>query len=472
MTDEIVLQVENLGKRFKLYSSAWGRIKEWVTFGLRSYHKDFWSLWNISFQVRRGGFLGVIGPNGAGKSTLLKVITGVLEPTEGSYHVDGKVLSLIELNGGMDDDLTGRENITRSAQLLGFPDGYVKKRMTQIAEFADLGDFFDRPLRFYSSGMRIRLAFSLFAFLECDVLILDEVLAVGDIFFKQKCYARLDELVAQKTAIVFVTHSTSLVRQYCDDVIVLNQGQIVYHGEADQAIQKYFQIQRGSQNITPDVESAYVEDDFLPPVASDSVSYQTSDLSTDWPTDVNFLNFPLPSITKTDNAELTHLTVCNAQRKMSQIYKQGETAYFYFEYRILSNMGMPVLWLNVANYSNLVIHGKSSLQHRTQVPLTLQAGDLLRIKQVMQLSIAPNRYIFNLHLFTMSPRDYAQLEFLSKDDMKEKLIPVLVIKQAGLIEVTPKYRNGITSLHNGLCDLPGSLQFQVIKGGIQKDSGN
>ena len=185
MNVEIVLQVKNLGKRFKLYSDTWGRIKEWLTFGRHSYHKDFWSLKDISFQVHRGGFLGVIGPNGAGKSTLLKVITGVLEPTEGSYQIDGKVLSLIELSGGMDDDLTGRENIIRSAQLLGFPDGYLKERMTHIAEFADLGDFFDTPLRFYSSGMRIRLAFSLFAFLECDVLILDEVLAVGDIFLNK-----------------------------------------------------------------------------------------------------------------------------------------------------------------------------------------------------------------------------------------------------------------------------------------------
>ena len=225
-SNEVVLRVENLGKTFKFYPSQTGRIKEWLAFGKRSYHQNFQALTDVSFEVRRGEFLGVIGPNGAGKSTLLKIITGVLEQTGGSYSTRGKVLSLLELSGGMDDDLTGRENVIRSAQLLGFPDNYARDRMDEIAEFAELGDFFDRPLISYSSGMRIRLAFSLFAFMDCDILILDEVLAVGDIFFKQKCYARLEELIARETAVILVTHSTGVVRRYCKEVIVLNKGSI------------------------------------------------------------------------------------------------------------------------------------------------------------------------------------------------------------------------------------------------------
>ena len=301
MTNNIVLQTQNLSKRFKLYSSAWGRLKEWATFGKRSYHNDFWSLTDISFEVYKGEFLGIIGPNGAGKSTLLKVITGILEPTEGTCNTKGKVLSLLELNGGMEDNLSGRENVVRSAQLLEFPDGYLHERMGQIEHFADLGDFFDRPLRVYSSGMRIRLAFSLFAFLECDVLVLDEVLAVGDIFFKQKCYARLEKLIEQKTAIIFVTHSTSLVREYCDNVMVLDHGKIKYYGEPDKAIQKYFQLERGNQNISPKVEDAYAEDDFLLTSSSENVpKHQNNTQSIDWPKEIMFITSPLLKKNKTN----------------------------------------------------------------------------------------------------------------------------------------------------------------------------
>ena len=397
MTNNIVLQTQNLSKRFKLYSSAWGRLKEWATFGKRSYHNDFWSLTDISFEVYKGEFLGIIGPNGAGKSTLLKVITGILEPTEGTCNTKGKVLSLLELNGGMEDNLSGRENVVRSAQLLEFPDGYLHERMGQIEHFADLGDFFDRPLRVYSSGMRIRLAFSLFAFLECDVLVLDEVLAVGDIFFKQKCYARLEKLIEQKTAIIFVTHSTSLVREYCDNVMVLDHGKIKYYGEPDKAIQKYFQLERGNQNISPKVEDAYAEDDFLLTSSSENVpKHQNNTQSIDWPKEIMFITSPLLKKNKTNYAELKRLIVCDEKGSISQVFKQGEKAYFYFEYQIYENIGVPILTLNITNQRNLLIHSKSSLEYDSITSQGLHKGDIIRFKQMVKLDIMPNKYVFNL----------------------------------------------------------------------------
>jgi lipopolysaccharide transport system ATP-binding protein len=166
MTDNIVLRATGIGKRFKLYPTPWHRALEWASLGRRPGHTDFWAVRNISFEVRRGDCLGIIGVNGAGKSTLLKLVTGVLPPTEGTYQVQGQVLSLLELGIGLNERLTGRQNVIASAQLLAFPDRYAQQRMPQILEFSELGPFFDRPVAIYSTGMRMRLAFSLFAFFD------------------------------------------------------------------------------------------------------------------------------------------------------------------------------------------------------------------------------------------------------------------------------------------------------------------
>lgn len=458
MTKDVVMRVENLTKYFKIYAGAKARLKEWFSFGKRSYHKNFLALNDVSFEVYKGSFLGIIGPNGAGKSTLLKLITGVLEPTSGTYKITGKVLSLLELSGGMDNDLTGRENIIRSSQLLGFPDGYVEARMDQIADFAELGDFFDQPLGTYSSGMRIRLAFSMFAFLECDVLILDEVLAVGDIFFRQKCYARLEELIAQNVAIVLVTHSTGTVRRYCDDVIVLDKGHIVFHGQADDAIQKYFQIKK-SFGVQLTIEDTFVEEDYLS--EADTLILLASQ-NFYWPPEEIFNDSPLPETADSDTVTLTHLAVCDERGKPRQIFKPGEKVNFYFAYTVKKYMGVPVTRLGFKTVHNILVHNKSSLQHNANVPLQIRKGDRLQFKQIVQLDIAPGKYIFELELFALHPDNYAQVNRLSTEEVKEVLVPVHKTKAAGVIEVIPEGNNKFLASHGGLCNLPGEFYVHLL----------
>jgi len=458
MIDEIVLRVENLSKTFKIYPSAAGRVKEWLTFGRRSYHKNFVALENVSFEVRKGDFLGIIGPNGAGKSTLLKIITGVLEATSGTYKTTGKVLSLLELSGGMDADLTGRENIIRSAQLLGFPEGYVENRMEQIAEFAELGDFFDQPLGVYSSGMRIRLAFSMFAFLECDVLILDEVLAVGDIFFRQKCYARLEELIAQHTAIILVTHSTGTVRQYCDDVIVLDKGKIYYHGTANESIQKYFEIKK-DQGIKISISDTYVEEDFVP----ETKRLQEKKTATwEWPVDSAFNENELPTKSENERTRLMYLSVRDEQGNPCRVFQQGATACFYFAYQAKKNMGIPIAGINLFTVKNLLIHSKNSIQLNAEHPRNVKSGDIIRYKQLLKLDLAPGSYIFNLSLSAMHPSDFDDKENFSVAEFKEKLIHVIGIKPAGAIEVISHAQNQTIGLHGGICNLDGELYTQIV----------
>ena len=181
-----MIRVNNLSKKFNIYSNPWHRVAEWADMGQRNRHQEFWALRDISFEVNQGECLGIIGPNGAGKSTLLKVLTGALYPTSGTFEISGRVLSLLELGMGFNNELTGRQNLFNSANLLGLPKRYIDDRIEDIMAFAELGPFFDLPLKLYSTGMYVRLGFSLFAFLQPDILIIDEALSVGDVFFQQE----------------------------------------------------------------------------------------------------------------------------------------------------------------------------------------------------------------------------------------------------------------------------------------------
>src|SRR5262245_31749013 len=198
-----MVRVDNLGKRFRIFARPIHRLVEWI--GGPSLHTDFWAVRAVSFEVRRGECLGIIGANGSGKSTLLKMISGALYPTEGTFEVRGRVLSLIELGTGLNPNLTGRDNIIHAAALLGFPADFARTKMDEIRAFADLGDFFERPVNLYSTGMRVRLAFSMFACFRPEVYIVDEALSVGDVFFQEKCAGRIGGLVDRGMEMIFVS---------------------------------------------------------------------------------------------------------------------------------------------------------------------------------------------------------------------------------------------------------------------------
>lgn len=239
-----MIAASGLGKRFRLYANPWGRVGEWASLGRARLHREFWAVRGVTFDLARGECLGVIGPNGSGKSTLLKLIAGVLTPTEGRGAARGRVLSILELGAGLDARLSGRENVLNLASLLNFPAGYARSRLGDIEAFAELGDFFDRPVREYSSGMRVRLAFSIFARFEPDVFLIDEALSVGDVFFQQKCAQRIRDLRSAGVTMLFVSHDTAAVLNLCDRVLLLDRGQPVFLGEPHEAVSRYFSALR------------------------------------------------------------------------------------------------------------------------------------------------------------------------------------------------------------------------------------
>lgn len=240
-----MIRVENLGKTYKMYRRPGHRLQEWLSLGLARRHTEFRAVGGVSFEVRQGECVGIMGANGSGKSTLLKMLAGALYPTEGRYEVQGRTLSLIELGTGLQPLLTGRQNVINMSTLLGFPPDYARLRMEEIEDFAELGDFFDRPVRQYSTGMRVRIAFSMFACFRPEVFIIDEALSVGDVFFQQKCAARLRELLDGGMTMLFVSHDANAVLTLCSRVIVLEKGKPIFHGEPQEGVTRYLSSLRG-----------------------------------------------------------------------------------------------------------------------------------------------------------------------------------------------------------------------------------
>jgi ABC-type polysaccharide/polyol phosphate transport system ATPase subunit len=235
------VEAHHLTKRFKMYRRASGRLLEWMTFGRWERHTPFTALDDISFTMRRGDFFGIIGPNGSGKSTLLKILTQVLWPTSGTFRIEGRVTSLLELGTGFNPELTGRENILNSSRLLGFRDEYVRSRIEEMIQFADIGHYVEQPIKYYSSGMLVRLAFSIFSHVEPDVFIVDEALSVGDVYFSQKCFERLDQMRSGGCTLLFVSHDMAVIRKYCDQVLYLHQGACRFLGSATEATDMYLE---------------------------------------------------------------------------------------------------------------------------------------------------------------------------------------------------------------------------------------
>lgn len=252
MTTEPMVSVKGLGKKYKIYENPLHRLSEWLSFGRRVLHKDFWALSDISFEVNRGECFGIIGENGAGKSTILKILTGALSPTHGEVKIRGRSLSILELGAGFNGELTGRKNVENNAVLLGFPAGYVtQERMRAIENFADIGEFFDRPVKLYSSGMHVRLAFSMFMMMEPDVFIIDEALSVGDIFFSQKCFARIREMMDAGVTFVFVSHDLVAVQNLSQRVMLLSHGKTSFIGEPGQAVFRYWSSMSKTSTMFP-----------------------------------------------------------------------------------------------------------------------------------------------------------------------------------------------------------------------------
>lgn len=228
--EEYAIEVNHLTKIYKLYKKPSDRMKEAFSITNKTYHKDFYALKDVNFKVKRGEALGIVGKNGSGKSTILKIITGVLQPSIGGVKIDGRIAALLELGAGFNGEYSGFENIYLNGTIMGFTRAEIEKKMPEIIAFADIGDFIYQPVKTYSSGMYVRLAFAIAIHVDPDILIIDEALSVGDIRFQRKCFRKIEEFKKTKTFIL-VSHDLSSITKFCDRAIWLNEGELKSEGE-------------------------------------------------------------------------------------------------------------------------------------------------------------------------------------------------------------------------------------------------
>lgn len=258
MSSDIAIRVSNLSKCYQIYDKPQHRLWQGLLRGRRQFFREFWALRDVSVEIEKGETVGILGRNGSGKSTLLQLICGTLSPTRGEIEVNGRTAALLELGAGFNPEFTGRENVYVNAQILGLSQAEIDAKYNEIVAFADIGDFIDQPVKTYSSGMFVRLAFAVAISVAPDILIVDEALSVGDIAFRNKCMQRIKELHEQGVTILFVSHDLSTLQMICERVVWLNDGQLVSSGDPIEICQEYYAFMTGVDMENPEPKARII----------------------------------------------------------------------------------------------------------------------------------------------------------------------------------------------------------------------
>jgi lipopolysaccharide transport system ATP-binding protein len=445
----LAVRAERVGKRYRIYD----RSHEWLTQRLlprRGPAREFWALRDVSFEVARGETLGVIGRNGSGKSTLLQILAGILAPTEGEVLVRGRVAALLELGSGFNPEFTGRENAAMNAAILGIAASEREARLEEIAAFADIGPFFDQPVKLYSSGMFVRLGFAVAASVDADVLLIDEALAVGDVFFQQKCHRRLRELRDRGASILLVSHSMLDVEQFCRRALLLERGEVGFVGDAPEAVRRYLLLEQKARGAAAGAAAE--------PVGAEAAP---SSEAMPWPAASAFLDLSGVRQVSDGSARCLAAAVCDARGEPRVAFAPGEVASFFSEFELLRDIEVPIGGVQVFNARAVLVHGRNTLQHGSEapVPRSVPRGSRIRLRQDVALRLGPDEYTFEVGLAAISRDDYDRQRADAAQPVHPHVERLCHVPAAGrfLVEVPPRSR----PRHAGVADLEGTFQVAV-----------
>ena len=456
MSENLVVDARHLGKAYRIYDNPADRLKDILFAPLgRSYGRDFLALHDVSFTVERGETFAIIGRNGSGKSTLLQLLAGILAPTSGDLSVSPHIASLLELGSGFNPEFTGRENVFVNAAFHGLSRRETAARYDEIASFADIGGFIDLPVKIYSSGMFMRLAFAISVHMEPDLLLLDEVLAVGDVFFQQKCYERFKRLQERGTAIVLVTHSMGDVLAFCSRSLVLDQGRQVFLGNANEAVEHYLFLEQASRT-----GEAYTVTIPLP--AAEAETPTASFVTADWVTAP--APVVLPSTTEITNggARCVAFEICDTHDRPRRQFSQGTTACVYYEFEVLRDMQAPMGGLWLEDHKGIVVHGKHSLQYDVSVPPSVRKGQRVRFRQEIVLALAVGEYSVSFGIGELSESLLRSRSKIPSYQLDAEVQRVCIRQRCAAISVTARPSGHPAALtHYGVADLPGNIEVTV-----------
>ncbi len=427
----------------------------------------FHAVRDINIEIKKGEAVGIIGRNGAGKSTLLKLAVGITYPTYGSVEVNGSIAALIGLGAGFNPDFTGRENIFLNASLLGVPRKKVEERFSEIVAFAELEDFIDVPVKRYSSGMYARLGFAIATHVDADIIVIDEVLAVGDIYFQQKCFLFLESLLQKGKTLLFVSHDVGSVRELCDSVILLEKGVNIFHGDPREGVNRYLLLQqkkdtaKDSENeirVEPKTSTASNVD-----ITVDNKSQEGKRkfLPRQW-SDIDALDLSSSAVLIGErDVHWKGVVIYDKDGSRCNSFSMGDEAWFYYEFEVLRDILTPFAGVAIYDRKGILVHGKTTYQHGIQPRRTVGKNATIRVIQSIKLPLSPDTYTFELWLSMMEPETHEQLQHLKAEQIQAGVTKLMHISRAGSIIITPN-PNNIAINNFGIVDLPGSGDLTIL----------
>ena len=392
MSAERVIEIKDVTKIYKLYDKPIDRLKESMSLRHRSYHKDFYALRGLSFFVEKGQTVGIIGTNGSGKSTILKIITGVLTPTSGEVSVKGKISALLELGAGFNMDYTGIENIYMNGTMMGYSKREMDDKLADILDFAEIGDFVHQPVKTYSSGMFVRLAFALAINVEPEILIVDEALSVGDVFFQSKCYRRMEEIRKNGTTIVMVTHDMGSIIKYCDKVILLNKGEYIAEGPAGRMVDLYKKILAGQmESLREELASRRegVSEDAPGRRAGAGGSEPGGLMREKLTINANREEYG------DGRAEIFDLGLLDARGNLTNLLLKGEVFTIRERIRFHSDIEAPIFTYTIKDRKGTELTGTNTLFEGAQVK-PVKAGDIYDVAFTQKMTLQGGEYLLSM----------------------------------------------------------------------------
>ena len=390
---ENAITVKDVTKIYKLYDKPIDRLKEALNPFHKEYHKKFYALNNLSFEVMKGETVGIIGTNGSGKSTILKIITGVLTPTTGEVEVNGVISALLELGAGFNMDYTGIENIYMNGTMMGFSKKEMDAKLQEILDFADIGDFVYQPVKTYSSGMFVRLAFALAINVEPEILIVDEALSVGDVFFQSKCYRRMEEIRQKGTTILMVTHDMGSIIKYCDKVVLLNKGNFVAEGAPGHMVDLYKKILAGQME---GLEAAKdVDSDFSGETAEKEQKEKTYQL----PHGKLMKDSLTINSNRTDygdgRAEIYDLGLFDQRGNLTNLLLKGEEFTIKEKIRFAAPIQSPIFTYTIKDKKGTDLTGTNTMFEGTDIK-PVKAGDEYEVSFTQKMTLQGGEYLLSM----------------------------------------------------------------------------
>ncbi len=423
-SDDVVLRIRHISKRFEIYSKPRHRLQQMLFGRWKTYYREFWALRDLDFEVKKGECVGIIGRNGAGKSTLLQIVTGTLQPTEGTVESHGRIAALLELGSGFNPEFTGRENVYMNASILGLTKAETDAKYDDIVAFADIGEFIDRPVKTYSSGMMVRLAFAVNAFVDPDILIVDEALAVGDAMFQQKCMRFIRKFKEEHT-ILFVSHDTGAVVNLCDRAILLESGQVKMIGSPKEVSEQYLKDLYSENQIVEEehaVEAEHAVEEAQPERRNDRPGLQPGEYydfrrtminGSKYRNDMEVFKFSKESSFGAGGAEIENVFFSDTEGRPLSWIVGGEIVRLTIAVLAQKDMNNPIIGFTVKDHLGQWILGDNTFISFQSAPVRCSAGQRLVAEfEFYMPTLCPGNYSIDCAVADGTQENHVQLQWI------------------------------------------------------------